>query len=117
LNLNMIYPRWRIDAAAPLSYVPLLLWGGIFFGCWRFRRSWGRPWLFGLGYFVVTLFPALGFFDFYYLAISRVSDHLAYLSLIGVIGLVAAALRMAWEWAWVRWNRVPPHPGPLPWRE
>src|SRR5262249_35450426 len=25
LNLNLIYPRWQMDAASPLSYVPMLL--------------------------------------------------------------------------------------------
>jgi tetratricopeptide (TPR) repeat protein len=89
-HLNMIYPRWVIDTAAPMSYLPLALASVLFGVCWVFRRSWGRHVLFGLGYFAVTLFPALGFFDFYYLAISRVSDHLQYLSLIGVVALVAA---------------------------
>ncbi len=24
MNLNMIYPRWQIDSAAPIAYVPVL---------------------------------------------------------------------------------------------
>jgi len=90
IHLNMIYPLWGINPTRPLSYLPLLLEILLFGLCWFFRRRWGRHILFGLGYFAITLFPALGFFDFYYLAISRVSDHLAYLSLIGVVALVAA---------------------------
>jgi tetratricopeptide (TPR) repeat protein len=34
----------------------------------------------------------LGFFDMYFLAISRVSDHFQYLPLIGIIGLLAGAI-------------------------
>jgi Flp pilus assembly protein TadD len=92
LNLNLIYPRWNINAAAPLSYLPILLLCGVFFFCWKFRRSWGRAVLFGFGYFVLNLFPVLGFFDMYFLAISRVSDHFQYLPLIGIVGLVASAI-------------------------
>ena len=94
VKLNLIYPRWTIDATAPLSWLPLLLWVGFLAACWRFRRSWGRAVLFGLGLFTVTLFPVLGFFDMYFLALSRVSDHFQYLPLIAVIALVAAGLRV-----------------------
>jgi len=45
----------------------------------RFRRIGGRPWLFGLGDFVVTLFPALDFSISINLAIfSAGVGHLAY---------------------------------------
>jgi Flp pilus assembly protein TadD, contains TPR repeats len=92
LNLNMIYPRWQINAATPVSYLPALLLSVAFFLFWKFRRSWGRPVLFGFGFFVLNLFPVLGFFDMYFLAISRVSDHFQYLPLVGIVGLIAGAI-------------------------
>jgi protein O-mannosyl-transferase len=92
VNLCMIYPRWKIDAGAPASYLPLLALCGGFALCWRFRASWGRSVLFGLGCFAVSLFPVLGFFDMYFLVFSRVSDHFQYLPMIGVVALVAAGL-------------------------
>lgn len=92
LNLSMIYPRWQIDAGAPGSYLPLLLWCGLLAVCWELRRTWGRPLLFGLGCFTVTLFPVLGFIDMYFLMLSRVSDHLVYLPLTALVALVAAGL-------------------------
>ena len=92
LNLNLIYPRWNISPATPLSYLPILALSGALFLCWKFRRSGGRPLLFGIGFFVVNLFPVLGFFDMYFLAISRVSDHFQYLPLIGIVGLLAGAI-------------------------
>jgi Flp pilus assembly protein TadD len=91
-NLNLIYPRWNVNAANPLSYLPGFLLCGAFFLCWKFRHSWGRPLLFGVGFFVVNLFPVIGFFDMYFLAISRVSDHFQYLPLIGIVGLIANAI-------------------------
>jgi protein O-mannosyl-transferase len=92
LNLSMIYPRWQIDAAAPGSYLSLLLWGGVLVACWQFRRTWGRHVLFALGCFTVTLFPVLGFFDMYFLILSRVSDHFVYLPLTALVALAAAGL-------------------------
>ena len=42
VNLSFIYPRWRIDPANLLSYVPGLLVALGFVVCWRFRRRWGK---------------------------------------------------------------------------
>jgi Flp pilus assembly protein TadD len=92
VKLNLIYPRWQIDSTAAVSYVPTLLAGALFALCWRYRGGWGRPALFGLGCFAVTLFPVLGFFDMSFLMLSRVSDHFEYLPLASLAGLFAAAL-------------------------
>ena len=92
LHLCMIYPRWRIDAAAPLSHLPLLLWCSVLAACWPLRRTWGRHVLFGLGCFTVTLLPVLGFLDMYFLLLSRVSDHFAYLPLTALVALAAGGL-------------------------
>jgi len=95
LNLNLIYPRWQIPAASLFAWVPLLLWSAVLGASWSFRRGWGRHALFAVGVFTVALLPALGFFDMYFLLISRVSDHFQYLALIAPVALLAAALR-AW---------------------
>ncbi|HSA10069.1 MAG TPA: tetratricopeptide repeat protein [Candidatus Paceibacterota bacterium] len=120
LNQCMIYPRWQIDAGAALSYLPLLLWCGVLAVCWGLRRTWGRHVLFGLGCFTVMLFPVLGFLDMFFLALSRVSDHLTYLPLTAVAALAAAGL----NWAATRIFHTPvaaeisrgsdPEPGLLP---
>jgi Flp pilus assembly protein TadD len=95
LHLSMIYPQWKIEAGSAMSYVPLLLWCGVLAACWAGRRTWARHVLFALGCFTVTLFPVLGFFDMYFLALSRVSDHFAYLPLTALVALAAAGL----DWA------------------
>jgi hypothetical protein len=46
------------------------------------------------------LFPVLGFFDMYFLALSRVADHFAYLPLTALAALGAAGL------GWVAQGRV-----------
>jgi tetratricopeptide (TPR) repeat protein len=92
LNLSVIYLRWKPDLASITTYLPDLLVAVLFIVCWCFRRTWGRHALFGLGCFLVALFPALGFFDAQYLVKFQVSDHLQYLPLIAVVTLAAAAL-------------------------
>jgi len=96
MNLTVIYPRWNIDAGAPATYLPVLFLGAGFVLCWRFRRAWGRPVLFGLGVFAIALFPALGFFNAQFLTKFQVSDYLQYLPLIAPVALVAAGLASRW---------------------
>jgi Flp pilus assembly protein TadD len=94
LNLNLIYPRWKLDAGTVAAYWLLVALVAAGLVCWRFRRTWGRHGLFGVGCFGVMLFPALGFFDTQFLTTWQVSDHLQYLPLIAPVALLAAGL--AW---------------------
>jgi Flp pilus assembly protein TadD len=91
LNLMVIYPKWPIDAGHWASYVPGTLLVVCFLVFWWKRRTWGRPLLFGLGCFVVTLFPVLGFLDQGFYNYSLVADHWQYYSIVGVIALAVAA--------------------------
>ncbi|MGD0650695.1 MAG: tetratricopeptide repeat protein [Verrucomicrobiia bacterium] len=90
LNLNVIYPKWEIDASRWVSYLPGMTLAACLMVFWWRRRTWGRPLLFGLGYFVVTLFPVLGFFYQSFHLYSLVADHWQYHSIAGVIALVVA---------------------------
>jgi tetratricopeptide (TPR) repeat protein len=91
VNLTMIYPKWEIDPSRWVSYVPgVALIGALLFFWWK-RNAWGRPLLFGLGYFVVTLFPVLGFFDQSFYRYSLVADHWQYYSIVGPVALIVAA--------------------------
>ena len=91
LNLTMVYPLWPVPLNSFVTYLPLM--GAVLLipVLWHFRFGWGRPVLFALGYFVIALAPVLGVFNMAYFAISRVSDHLQYLAVPGIIALVAAA--------------------------
>jgi tetratricopeptide (TPR) repeat protein len=92
LNLYLVYPHWTPDPGAFATYLPPVALCAVAVICWRYRRSWGRHLLFGLGCFVILLFPALGFFDSQFQATWQVSDHLQYLPLLAPVALVAAAL-------------------------
>ncbi|HUJ70924.1 MAG TPA: tetratricopeptide repeat protein, partial [Verrucomicrobiae bacterium] len=89
--LNVVYPKWDIDASRWVSYLPGALLVGCFSVFWSKRRTWGRPLVFALGYFVVTLFPVLGFFNQDFHRLSLVADHWQYQSMVGIIALVVAA--------------------------
>jgi protein O-mannosyl-transferase len=94
-NLTVIYPKWEINTSLWVSYVP----GAIMICClvvfWWKCKTWGRPLLFGLGYFVVTLFPVLGFIQqgpYRLRALADHWDHWQYYSIVGAIALVVAAV-------------------------
>jgi tetratricopeptide (TPR) repeat protein len=87
----VIYPKWKVDASSWISYVPGTILLGSLVLFWSKRKSWGRPILFGLLYFVVMLFPVLGFFEQGLYRCSLVADHWQYYSIIGIIALTTAA--------------------------
>jgi tetratricopeptide (TPR) repeat protein len=90
IGLTVIYPKWEINASRWVSYAPgVILMGWLTLFWWK-RNTWGRPWLFGLGYFVAMLFPVLGFFDQSFHRYSLVADHWGYCAIIGVIALAVA---------------------------
>jgi tetratricopeptide (TPR) repeat protein len=91
INPLAIYAKWPVD---PSQWVGFLPWPmiGLVIGClWSKRRSWGRHALLGLGFFLINLFPFVGFHPISYMNYTWVLDHMLYIPMIGLIGLVAAA--------------------------
>lgn len=88
INLSFVYPRWEINANSPVAFIPAFLLIVLGYVFWRKREGWGRPFVFAMGYYVVTLFPILGFFNIYFMRYSLVADHWQYTSLVGVVALV-----------------------------
>jgi tetratricopeptide (TPR) repeat protein len=88
VNLCVIYPRWNLDPSHWMSYLPgVVLVSALLLFWWR-RNTRGRPLFFGFGYFVIMLFPVLGFFNLYWHVWSLVADHWQYVPIIGIIALV-----------------------------
>jgi len=91
-NLMLTYPRWDIDGGSVLSYGPLALFVGAlaavtYFALGR-KRPWAKACLFGVGYFLVMLLPALGLVKMSWHKFSLVADHFQYLSIVGPIALI-----------------------------
>jgi protein O-mannosyl-transferase len=89
-NLCAIYPKWNIDTSHWVSYLAGLILVSCVTMFWWKPKCCGRPVLFGLGYFLVVLFPVLGFFRISFHEYSPVADQWQYHAIVGVIALVTA---------------------------
>jgi protein O-mannosyl-transferase len=87
--LMFTYPRWEIHAADPFSWLPVLfcivVLGCVIVGL----RNGPRGVSLGVLFYAVTIFPALGFSNFYPMRFSFVADHFVYHA---SLGLIAAAV-------------------------
>lgn len=86
-HLAFFYPYWTTDVTDWMAYLPdfsILLALAVF---WLRRKTWGAPALLGTGWFLVLMFPVMGFFDIYYHQFSLLADHFQYLPSIGLIAL------------------------------
>jgi len=92
VNLTFSYPRWEIDARAPLQYVGLV--GCVVFALllWWRRHILGRGVTAGVVFFVAALSPLLGFIPLYTFRYSFVADHYQYLACTGLIIPIAALI-------------------------
>lgn len=108
-ELIFIYPRWQVDSSAVWQWLPpagavlsvaLLL---------ALSRWIGRRPFAAMAFFLVTLFPALGFIDVYPFQFSFVADHFQYIASAGPISLFAG---MA-VWAARRCGKTSPATGML----
>jgi tetratricopeptide (TPR) repeat protein len=90
IDLCFVYPQWKIEAGNPLWWVPLLAALLVTAALWRYRKSWGRPFLFAWGVFCAALVPVMGFTDVAFMKYSLVADHYQHIAIIGVIALVSA---------------------------
>jgi len=90
--LIFIYPRWEIDSSQLTAYLPLLATLTGLLVLWLNRAKWSRAVFFAVAYYVVSLFPVLGFFNVYFFRYSFVSDHFQYLASMGPLALVGAGV-------------------------
>jgi tetratricopeptide (TPR) repeat protein len=92
VGLLPVYPMWPVRVASPGSYLPWLALVIALGWLWAKRNDWGRHALLGLGFFLVNLAPCPGFIPSPNMGYAWVMDHFLYLPIIGLIGLVVAAM-------------------------
>ena len=90
--LIFIYPRWDVDSSKVVAYLPLLAAIAGLVALWFIHAKWGRALFFAAAYYVVSLFPVLGFFSVYFFRYSFVSDHFQYLASMGPLALTGAGI-------------------------
>jgi len=89
-----LYPQWSIGAGTLFAWIPLavaIAAGGI---CLWKSRTWGRYPGLVLWWFVVLVFPVMGFFNVYFMRYSWVADHFVYVPIISI----CAGAGAAWMW-------------------
>jgi protein O-mannosyl-transferase len=101
--LIFIYPRWELNSSQLTAYFPFLLALAALVGLWLVRGKWTHPVSFVAAYFVISLFPVLGFFSVYFFRYSFVSDHFQYLASMGPLALTGAGITEGI--AVTRWKR------------
>jgi tetratricopeptide (TPR) repeat protein len=90
--LIFIYPRWQIDSSNLVAYLPVMAAIAALIALWCLRNQVGRALFFAAAYYVISLFPVLGFFSVYFFRYSFVSDHFQYLASMGPLGLIGAGI-------------------------
>ena len=108
VNLIFIYPRWHVSQAVWWQYL-FPASAALLLGVLAWLRRWRREPLAALFFFVITLFPALGFFNVYPFLYSFVADHFQYLAGIGPIALAAGIIATALS----KWDRNRPFLKPV----
>jgi tetratricopeptide (TPR) repeat protein len=88
------YPRWVIDSRSIWQYIPPLALLLLLLALWLSRERFGRGPLAAMLFFVGTLFPALGFFNFYPMRFSFVADHFQYIACIGFFALLCSSANL-----------------------
>jgi len=74
------------------AYLPLLAASAGLVVLWLNRAKWSRAVFFAAAYYIVSLFPVLGFFNVYFFRYSFVSDHFQYLASMGPLALAGAGI-------------------------
>ncbi len=92
--LSPIYPAWLESSARALGVLAWLAMLGLAGAGVRWRATWGRHAMLGLGFFALNLLPVLGFIPMSFQHVGPVADHFAYIALIGVAGLLVWATEM-----------------------
>jgi tetratricopeptide (TPR) repeat protein len=95
--LIFIYPRWEINSSQLMAYLPLVAALAGLLVLWLIHGKWSRAALFAAAYYVVSLFPVLGFFNVYFFRYSFVSDHFQYLASMGPLALAGASIMMGYS--------------------
>jgi protein O-mannosyl-transferase len=90
--LIFIYPRWKIESSQLIAYLPLVAALAGLVALWLNRARWSRGVFFAAAYYVISLFPVLGFFSVYFFRYSFVSDHFQYLASMGPLALAGAGI-------------------------
>ena len=96
-QLTFFYPRWQVNDSSFLQYLYPSSFVALLLAAVLFQKKVGRGIAAALLFYVVTLFPALGFFNVAPMRFSYVADHFQYLASIGPLVLTISLLMMLFK--------------------
>ena len=99
-----IYPQWD---ANPPEFSQFLAWPvlvGVLGVFWMRRKTWGRHALMGVGFYLITLLPVLGFVAMSYMRVGWVADHFLHIPMIGIVALFVGVGVRAGDLAGKKWK-------------
>ncbi len=94
LRLSFLYDQWQLDARQAWQFLAPVAVIAVLVVLWVLRRRVGRAPLAAGLFFVLTLAPALGFFNVYFMRYAFVADHFQYLASVGPLVGAAALLAL-----------------------
>jgi len=94
VKLLPIYPVWKVDPPSLFQFLPWLVFAAVIGWLWSKRESWGRHALLGLGFFLLNIAPFVAFGLTFHPRDTWVMNHFLYIPMIGLIGVVVAAIGM-----------------------
>ena len=113
VELIFIYPKWEIVVRSWVQWLYPAWVMILFLGLWFLRQRWARGPLVAGAIYAVTIFPALGFFNVYFMQFSWVADHFAYLASFApfaIVGVVLSTFAESRDVAPIRADGVFPQP-------
>jgi tetratricopeptide (TPR) repeat protein len=90
--IGPVYPGWNVGGSFLADAWPWLAVAGSMAVLWECRNRWGRGPLLASGWFILNLLPVLGFIPMSFARLSPVSDHFAYIALLGLVAGMAGGL-------------------------
>ena len=101
-----IYPQWNANPPELIQFLPWSVLAGVLGVFWIRRKTWGRHALMGVGFYLITLLPVLGFVAMSYMRVGWVADHFIYIPMIGIVGLGVGVGFRASDFAGEKWRLV-----------
>lgn len=92
VNLCFIYGHWEIQVRQWWQYVFPAAVVAVVVVLWLLRRRVGKGPLVGVLFFLVTIAPAMGFFNIYMMRYTYVADHFQYHAVMGLAAVLGAVL-------------------------
>jgi Tfp pilus assembly protein PilF len=105
--LVALYPKWSLALTSAQTWLPHAAAVVLLLTLWFGRQRFGRGTVAAVGFYALTIAPALGFLKHGFLMFAWVADRFQYLAAAGLLALIAAGgASLARRWGGRRWAMI-----------